>query len=203
MFGTFEKRAVPAIYLPIEQDCPPGLTLILSDSKGNSGILAELQRKIEDVPGHGPFPVRINTLDRQLAHSGLAALRIATLIGGASAAIGLILSALGLLSAQSDAEHQRQRDRALRLALGAHRWRIVFMVVINATRLALVGAVTGTFLSFALLRLLIADITPVASPRTKVWLIAPLLSTVVVTLASLFPARRASAISPLAIMRDL
>ena len=202
VFGTFEQHAEPTIYFPMWQDCPPRMTLILKDAKWNSGILADLRRNIENVPGRSSAPVGINTLDRRLAQSGLAALRIATLIGSTSAATALILSILGLLSAQGDAEQQRQHEHALRIALGAQRWRIVFMVMTNAARLAFVGTVIGTFLSFALLRLLIADISVIASPPLQVWLIAPLLPAAMVTLASMIPARRASLISPLAIMRD-
>jgi len=202
VFGTFEQHAEPTIYFPMWQDCLPRMTLILKDPKGNSGVLAELRHKIENVPGRGPAPVAINTLDTQLAQSGLATLRIATLIGSASAATALILSMLGLFSAQSDAELQRQRERGLRIALGAQRWRIFFMVMKNGGRLACVGTVIGTFLSFALLRLLIADVTVIVSPPFWVWLIALLLPAAAVMIASVVPARRASVISPSAIMRD-
>jgi ABC-type lipoprotein release transport system permease subunit len=201
VFGTFEQQAEPTIYFPMWQDCPPRMTLILKDSKWNSRMAADLRHKIEKVPGGLP-PVAVNTLDRHLAQSGLAALRIATLIGSATAATALILSILGLLSAQSDAERQRQRDRALRIALGAQRWRIVFLVIKNAGRLAFVGTVIGTLLSFTILRLLIAKITAVASPPLLMWLIAPLLPAAVVMIVSMFPARRASVISPSVIMRD-
>jgi hypothetical protein len=201
-FGTFEQHAEPAIYFPAWQDCPPRMTLILKDSKPNGRILGDIRHTIESVPGSGSAPVGVNTLDRQLAQSSLAVLRIATLIGSASAVTALILSILGLLSAQSDAEHQRQRERAVRVALGAQRWRILLMIVINASRLALIGTVAGTFLSFTLLRVLIADVAVVASPPVQVWLIAPLLSAAVIILASVLPARRASVISPLAIMND-
>jgi ABC-type antimicrobial peptide transport system permease subunit len=202
VFGTFEQHAEPAIYFPMWQDCPPRMTLILGDPKWNSRIAADLRRRIENVPGRGPAPIAINTLDRQLAQSGLAALRIATLIGSASALTALILSTLGLLSAQSDAERRRQRDRAIQIALGAQRWRIVFMIVKEAGRLAFVGILIGTLLSFAILRILIADVTAVVSPPLLVWLIAPLLPAALVMIASVFPARRASVISPSVIMRD-
>jgi len=202
VFGTFEQHAEPTIYFPMWQDCPPRMTLILKDSKWNSSMAAGLRHRIENVPGHGSVPITINTLDKQLAQSGLAALRIATLIGSASAATALILSILGLISAQGDAERQRQRERALRVALGAQRWRIVFMVLRNAARLASVGTVIGTFLSFALMRLLVADMTAVTSPPFQVWLIAPLLPAAAVMIASMVPARRASVISPSVIMHD-
>jgi ABC-type antimicrobial peptide transport system permease subunit len=201
-FGTFEQHAEPAIYFPMWQDCPPRMTLIVKDSKLSSDILADLRHRIENVPGRSLAPVAISTLKTQLAQSGLATLRIATLIGGASAATALILSILGLVSAQSDAERQRQRERALCIALGAQRWRIVFAVMKNAGRLALAGTATGTLLSLALLRILLADVSVVTTPPFWVWLIVPLLPAAAVSIASVVPARRASVISPLAIMRD-
>jgi len=202
VFGTFEQQAEPAIYFPMWQDCPPRMTLILKDSKWNRGIPATLRQKIESVPGRSSAPIDIGTFDEHLAQSGLAGLRIATLIGSASAATGLLLSILGLLSAQTDAERQRQRERALRIALGAQRWRMVLLVVKNAARLAFVGTVIGTLLSFALLRVLLAGMTVVTSPPLLVWLLAPLLPAVAVMVASIIPARRASVISPSTIMHE-
>jgi ABC-type lipoprotein release transport system permease subunit len=76
------------------------------------------------------------------------------------------------------------------------------VVVKDAGRLAFVGTVIGTLLSFAILRILIVDVTAVVSPPPLVWLIAPLLPAALVMIASVFPARRASVISPSVIMRD-
>jgi ABC-type antimicrobial peptide transport system permease subunit len=203
VFGTFEQHAEPTIYFPMWQDCPPRMTLMLKDSKSSRGIFDDLRRKVENVPGAGPYPIAIKSLETQLAQSGLAALRIATLIGSASAATALILSILGLFSAQSDAERQRQRERGLRIALGAQRWRIVFLVMKNAGRLAFAGTAAGIFLSFGLMRLLLADITVLSSPPFRVWLFAPLLPAAAVMIASVVPARRASSTSPMVIMRDI
>lgn len=202
VFGTFEQHAEPAIYFPMWQDCPARMTLMLKDSKWNKRLAAELRDKTEGVPGSAEEPIGISTLDEQLARSGLAALRIATLIGSISAALGLLLSLLGLLSAQSDAERQRQRDRALRIALGSQRWRIVLMVVKNAGRLAIAGTLAGTLLSFAFLRVLISGIAGISSPPVQVWVMAPLLPVAAVLIASLVPAHKASVVSPMTVLRD-
>lgn len=201
VFGTFEQHAEPAIYFPIWQDCPARMTLILKASQWNKSIAASLRHEAEGVPGRSSDPIGVHTFDTQLAQSGLAALRIASLIGGVSAASALLLSILGVLSAQGDAERQLQRDRALRVALGAQRWRIVFLVLKNAGQLALFGVAIGTSLSFALWRLLIANTAAIGSPSLDTWLIAPTLPAVAVILASALPAQRASLISPSAIMR--
>jgi ABC-type antimicrobial peptide transport system permease subunit len=201
IFGTFQQQGEPAIYFPLWQDYPPRMTLMLNHSKWNSGIASDLRNRIKSIPGNTSDPA-ITTLDTQLAQSGLAGLRIATLIGSVSAATGLMLSILGLLSTQMDAERQRQRERALCLALGAQRWRIALMVLRNAGLLAMFGTLIGTSLSFALSRLLIADMATVPSLSFEVWLIAPLLPAAAVMIATMATARRASRVSPSAILRD-
>jgi ABC-type antimicrobial peptide transport system permease subunit len=202
VLGTFQQHEEPTIYLPMWQECPPRMTLVLERSKWNGRILADLRRRIESVPGHDLTPAIIEPLDTRLAQSAFAPLRIATLICGASASTGLILSILGLFNAQNEAERQRLRELALHVALGAQRWRIVFRVVRNAGRLVLLGTVTGSLVSLALVRLLIADTVSITSPPFWVWMIAPLLLVVVVVIASAIPAHRASHVDPLTIMRD-
>ena len=200
-FGAFEQHAEPTIYFPMGQDCPARMTLMLRSSKWNVSTAAALRRAIENVPGGSGGPI-ITSFDEQLAQSGLAPLRIATLIGVVSSGIALLLGILGLLNAQSDAERQRQRDRAVRIALGAQRWRIVLLVLKTAGRLALAGTVIGIFLSFALMRMLIADFAGLTSPGFEIWVVAPLLPAAVVVIASMMPARRASVIAPSVIMRE-
>jgi hypothetical protein len=201
--GTFEQHAGPTIYFPIWQDCPARMTLMLKGSQWNSGIAAHLRHEVENVAGGTTGSVTIMTLKEQLAQSGLAPLRIATLIGGVSAALALLLGVLGLLNAQSDAERQRQRDRAVRMALGAQRWRIVLLVMGTVGRLALLGVLLGVTLSVAIARFLIVGVAAAAPPSFQVWLIAPLLPVAAVMIASLAPARRASAAEPAEIMRDM
>lgn len=200
-FGTFQQHAEPAIYFPMWQERPPRMTLMLRDSKWNGRILADLRRRVESIPGHDSAHVVVKTLDTQLAQSAFAPLRIATLVGGASAAIALVLSVFGVFSAQSDAERLRRRELALHIALGAQRWRIAFMVMKDTARLATAGTVVGTSVSLALFRLLLSDTAIIASPPFQVWLIAPLLPAVAVMMASVIPMHRASTITPMEIMR--
>jgi hypothetical protein len=202
-FGTFEQHAEPTIFFPIWQDPSARMTLMLKAANWNKGAAAELRQKVGLVTGGSPAPSGVTTFDAQLARSGLAGLRIATLIGGASAAMALLLGLIGTLNVQSDAERQRQRDRALRIALGAQRWRIVLLVMKTAGGLALLGTGIGVLLSLAVVRFVIAEAAIVASPSMQVWLIAPLLPVFAVVMMSILPAGRASLIAPAVIMRDL
>jgi putative ABC transport system permease protein len=201
-FGTFQRHAEPAIYFPMSQDCLPRMTLIAGMREVKDPMLTDLHRRIASVPGNGPAPVVIKTLSTQLAHTSLAPLRIATIIVGASAATAVMLSILGLFGALSDAARQRRRELAVRIALGAQRWRVIYQVLREGGRLACTGTVAGMLASLALSRLL-ARITPVnSSPALWVWLAAPLVLALAVLIASVLPARRALIVNPARIMRD-
>jgi hypothetical protein len=200
--GAFQPHAEPTVYFPMWQDCPPRMTLIIEASKLNGLLRTGLLRKLESVPGHNSVPVVIKTLSTQLAQSAFAPLRIATTMVSTLASTALLLSFLGLFSAQRDDVRQRRHELALHIALGAPRWRIVFMILKRAARLAFAGTVTGTLVAFALLRVLIADTAIVSSPPLRVWLIAPLVPMLAVLITSIPTALRASIVDPMTIMRE-
>lgn len=200
--GTFERRAEPAIYFPMVQDYLPRMTLILGAREVNDRMLADLRSRIESVPGRGPSPLVIKTLETHLSQTALAPLRIATMIIGASATTAFVLSVLGLFGALSDAARQRRRELAVRIALGARRWHVIGHVLGEGGRLACAGALAGTLGSLLLSRIL-ARITPSnGSPALWVWLAAPLVLAAAVAIASILPARRALLVNPLTIMGD-
>jgi putative ABC transport system permease protein len=137
-----------------------------------------------------------------LGQTALASLRIATLIIGASATTAFILSALGLFGALSDAARQRRRELAVRIALGAQRRHVIFLVLREGGRLASAGALAGTLGSLLLSRTLVSIAPDHRLPALWVWLAAPLVLGGAVAIASILPARRALIVNPLEILRD-
>ena len=125
--GTFEQHAEPTIYIPVWQEHPSRMTLLIRSSMWNHQLMDQLRGRIESVPGNDPASPVITTLDTRLVESGFAPLRIARLIFATSTLTALVLSIFGLLSVQSDTERQRRRELAVRIALGAQRRHIFFM----------------------------------------------------------------------------
>jgi ABC-type antimicrobial peptide transport system permease subunit len=200
--GSFQRQVEPAIYFPMAQDPMSRMTIIVNTSKtGGASVRTDLQRKIESVPGRGPAPVVVETLESQLAKTALAPLRIATAIVGASAASGLALSVIGLLGMLSDETHHRRREFGVRIALGAQRWHIACLVLAQGSRLACMGALAGIFGSLLLLRFLTGITHASHSPPLWTWLAAPAFLTAAILLMGTLPARRALVINPVTIMR--
>jgi putative ABC transport system permease protein len=202
LLGAFQRRPEPTLYLPMSQDAPTSMSMIVHVREVNGPLLAELRRTLEEVPGHGPSPVLVRTLETYLNQTSLAPLRIATLLLGVSATMALLLSVLGLFGALSEAARHRRRELAIRIALGAQRWRVIGQVLGEGLRLACVGTVAGMLMCLALSRWM-SGITPGSgSPALWVWLAAPLALAGVVTVASVLPARRAGMTNPLTIMHE-
>jgi putative ABC transport system permease protein len=200
--GAFQRRVEPTLYLPMSQDVLTSMSMIVHVREVDGSLLAHLRRRLEEVPGHRPSPVLVRTFETYLNETSLAPLRIATLLLGISATMALLLSILGLFGALSDAARQHRGELAIRIALGAPRWRVIGQVLGEGVRLACAGMLTGMLMSLGLSRWMSGITAGSGSPALWVWLAAPLALAGVVTLASALPARRALMTNPLTIMHD-
>jgi ABC-type antimicrobial peptide transport system permease subunit len=190
----------PAIYFPFTQDYLRRMTLVLGARVADGATLAAVRRQLETVGG-GSL-VSVMTLEAQLSRTALAPERIAAILVGASAVTALALGVLGISGALADFTRHRRREIALRMALGAQRWRVMAQVVREGLRLAGLGIIVAALGSVPVARWL-ARITPEAgSAPVWIWLAAPLALALAVTLASILPVGRALAVNPLTVMRD-
>ena len=103
----------------------------------------------------------------------------------------------------------RQREIAVRLSLGASRWRLVRQLLVESLLLSAVGAVAGLFLAFLLTRALIALvptdgqpllITP--EPDARILAFTILLTVTTGIIFGLLPALRASRPDPWTTLKD-
>ena len=200
--GTLQRHVAPALYFPMLQDVLTRMSMIVHVREVNGPLLADLRRRLEAVPGHGPGPVLVRTFETYLNQTSLAPLHIATVILGVSATMALLLSVLGLFGALNDAARQRRRELAIRIALGAQRWRVIGQVLGEGVRVACAGTLAGLLVSFAFSRWMSGITRSSGSPALWVWLAAPIALAGVVTVASVLPARRALMVNPLMIMRE-
>jgi putative ABC transport system permease protein len=200
--GTFQRQAEPTLYLRMSEDVVPRMSMIIRVREINRLLLTQLRRSLELVPGRGPSPVLVRSLETYLDQTSLAPLHIAMVLLGVSATMALLLSFLGLFGALSDVARERRRELAIRIALGAPRWRVIGQVLGEGVRLAGAGTVTGMVASLALSRWMSGIAQGNGSPALWVWLSAPVALAGVIVLASVLPARRALMVNPTMIMRE-
>ena len=176
---------------------------MIMETGGASGSgLRELHRRLFLIPGGRQDRIIVKTLDEHLSRTALAPERIAVVLVSASATIALALGMLGLYGVMSEAARRRQREFALRIALGARDGHVISQVVAEGMRLVAAGVVLGLLGSMLVSRW-ISAIAPIDEPLSRwIWVSAPATLAAAVLIASVFPARKALASDPLAIMRD-
>jgi ABC-type lipoprotein release transport system permease subunit len=198
-----QRLVEPTLFLPMTQDYLPRMSAVLVTPNAGDTTLSAIRERIARVSGGRPDRLVVTTLDEHLSSSSLAAERIATTLVGTFAAIAIALGSLGLYGLMADAARRRQREFAMRLALGAQAWRVVRLVMAEGLRLAGIGAAAGMLLSLFVVQRL-ATIVPAAGwPSPAIWLAAPALLAAAVALASIVPARRALSADLLSLMRDM
>lgn len=126
--------------------------------------------------------------------------RLISILFGAFAFLGLTLAAVGLYSVVSYTVLQRTSELGVRVALGARRRDVLSLVALSAGTSVGMGIAVGLALSLTLNRLIARWIESGTRDPFMILAVSPVL-VLVAALACLIPARRATAIDPMAALR--
>ena len=118
--------------------------------------------------------------------------------------MGLILAVVGLYGLVAYSVSRRTREIGVRMAVGADRREVVWMILRQGLRLGVAGVVVGLVASFFACRLVISIFSIVTFNRLDplIFAVLPLSLLMVTTLAAWVPARRASLVDPMRTLRD-
>jgi putative ABC transport system permease protein len=176
-------------------------TMIIVKARGSApALVPALRRAVAGVDPSLPI-YDVLTLDDRISGALSRPRFNAGLVGGFAAA-ALVLAALGVYGMLSYSVSSRSREIGVRLALGAAPSRIVRFIVLEGLRLACAGVVLGLIAAVAagrVMRNLVVDVSP-TDPRTLGAVTCVML--VVACAAALLPARRASAVDPIVVLRQ-
>jgi putative ABC transport system permease protein len=128
--------------------------------------------------------------------------RLWSVLLGAFSALSLALVAVGLYGLLSYLVAQRTREIGVRLALGARPGAILTQVLGQGARLLAVGVALGLLAGVALRRVLASLVFGVTATDLGNLAAAGGVLGVVTVLACYLPARRASAVDPIVVLRD-
>jgi ABC-type antimicrobial peptide transport system permease subunit len=118
--------------------------------------------------------------------------------------MGLLLAVVGLYGLVAYSVSRRTREIGIRMAIGADRRQVVWMVLRQGLELGVAGVVVGLVVSVFACRLVTSSLSFVTFERVDpmIFAVLPLLLVVVTVLATWAPARRASLIDPMRALRD-
>ena len=135
-------------------------------------------------------------VDDYLGQETLVA-QLSSFFGG----LALLLACIGLYGVMSYAVSGRTREIGLRMALGAQRQDVLWMVLKEALILVTVGLAIGIPAAFGGSRLMLSMLFALSSVDPVSMTIAITLMLMVATLAGYIPARRATRVDPMVALR--
>lgn len=204
------RQQRPHIYIPFYQ---------LSDQLTADSVVGEarsmnLAVRTESDPASVASAViaKIHSLDPELAaagvetmqqaiHSSLAGPRFNTSLLGVFAGFALFLAAIGIYGILAYAVTQRRHEIGIRLALGATPGDVLRFVLGWGTRLVCLGTVFGIVAALALTRLMSGLLYGVGTTDPPTFAAVIVLLLMVALLASFVPARRATRVDPMIVLR--
>jgi putative ABC transport system permease protein len=189
----------PAYYIPFAQDYVP-LAFLAVRSSADAARLAEPLRQAVQAVDPGATLAQIRTMEEEMALS-VSQPRFDSILLGLFAAIALLLAAVGIYGLIAYSVAQRTHEIGVRMALGAARTNVLWMVVRQGASLALLGLAIGVAGAFSLTRLLSALLFGIGATDLPTFAAALAGMMLVVLLAALVPAFRATRISPVTALR--
>jgi putative ABC transport system permease protein len=160
----------------------PAVSQIVRDADPNAGIDAILP------------------LER-LAVGSVARPRFYAVLLGVFAGVAGVLAVIGVYGVLAYGVRQRTREIGIRMALGAQRWQVLASVMGRGLLLTSAGLVAGVAIASASARLLQGMLFGVEPLDRLTFVAVSLLFGVVAAIASYVPARRATRVDPIVVLR--
>lgn len=193
--ASLAREAEPAIYFSFRQFSFRGFNLVVKGQTDAAALVGAVRSSVQRLDPNLPLsPAR--TLDRVVAQATDRP-RALMLLMGVFAAIALGLAALGIYSVLSYAVSQRQQELSVRMALGAQRGDLLWLVVKQGMLLAAGGAAVGVIGALALGRTLSTLLYGVTAGDLAAFAVALVLALATAFVACWLPARRAASLNPL------
>ena len=184
-------------YVPTEGDWFDDLVL---RSKNDPRTLISAVRQQIHTAGSNLAIDNVNVVGDLLSQRELQRRFEALLLGGL-ASIALLLAAVGIYGTISYWVKQRTSEIGIRMALGADRRNISWLVLKNGMQLILVGLILGSLGALAATRLIASSLFGVARFDPATFGVIATLVIVVAHAACWIPARRATGADPMAALR--
>ena len=199
-FTEVREKPRPMAFVPYTQ--VPGVSTMQIElrTRGNPlALLPDVRRVVQDF---GPdLPLLQPTTQQEQFESSYSDQKIVSRLSMFFGLLAALLVATGLYGNLAYRVNRRTAEIGLRMALGAERRQVLWMVLRESLMLCVIGTVAGLPLAFAVARWLksmLFGLTP-ADPISFV--LALLGIAVVATIAGFFPAHRASSVDPMVALR--
>ena len=190
----------PGVYLPMVRSQPNSMVLVIRTKVEPSLIAPSARSALREIDPELPL-YDLRTMNESLRNS-MSLRRMYSWLLTVFAGVALALAIGGIDGVLSYVVGQRRREIGIRMALGAHRGRVLRLVLRHGARLAATGITLGLLAAIAVSRLMATLLfgVPPFDPLTYGGVAAVLTATAL--LAAYAPARRAVRVHPQTVLRD-
>jgi len=196
---ALDREPDPEIYTPYRQMPWTFGQLAIRTERVAHGLAKSARQQIRSLDPDQTVP-NSDTLENLISRS-IAPHRFNVLLLGVFAAIGLLLTLVGIYGLMSYHVTEYTREIGIRVALGAQRRDILKLVVGQGLALALIGVVVGLAGALGLTRLMDSLLFGVTPTDPLTFGIVASLSGLVALVACYLPARRATKVDPMVALR--
>jgi putative ABC transport system permease protein len=198
-FSALKAASAEQFYVPSEQMAYPAMTLVVRSAAGNEPLIAAVRAKLAEIDPTLPISGILSMHD--VIASSVAQPRLIMQLVSSFALFALLLAAIGMYGVMAYSVSQRRQEMGIRMSLGAAPGDILRLVVRQGMQLAVIGTVVGIVLSFALTRLMASLLFHVQATDPIIFACAALVLSAVCFAACFIPARRATRVDPIIVLR--
>ncbi len=176
------------------------MTWVVRTGVEPDALVRSIGQTLQEVSQGVPV-AHVRSMDDVLSQSTTRATfntTVLTIFGG----VALLLATIGIYGLMTYAVQQRIREIGIRVALGADAGRIRRMIVWQGLRVSLLGVTVGLLASYTLTRLLSGFLFGVDVHDPAVFVVVPVLLTMVALVSMWWPARTACRVDPVVALRS-
>jgi predicted permease len=198
-YFDLRKPIEPMIYVPVWRFGSQATTLCIRSTVRPQQLIGAIRREVANIDPAIPVLQTLTMQDQ--FDSTISQERMVTTLCGFFGTLAVLLAAIGLYGVMAHSVTRRYREIGIRMALGAERTSVLWLVLRETLLMIGIGAIIGLPAAFALTRLVksfLYGLTP-QDPLSIGLATAGLIA--VTALAGYIPARRATKIDPMVALR--
>jgi putative ABC transport system permease protein len=200
---NLNQRSPLQVYAPLTQHRREGwsnlLSLAVQTSVPPETVVPAIREQVRSLDPDQPI-TSVRTVDDLMSRS-LSEARFSLWLLGLFAGLGLLLAAIGIYGVMVTAVTQRTHEIGLRMALGAVRRDVLWLVIRQGMFPVLIGVAVGLGAAIGLTRLMSTLLFEVSATDPLTLALITVLLTIVSLIACYIPAQRATKVDPLVALR--
>ena len=198
-YNSLGEAAQPAVYQPMFRDYHTSPALVARTTGDPKAAIAALRGELQTLDSTLPT-YNARTLTDHL-DVPLFPYRMAAVVLGSFGVLAVMLAAIGIYGVMSYVVAGRTREVGVRVALGAARADVLWLIMKQGMSLAVIGLAGGLLIGFVAARLIVKLLFGVNPTDPITFVGVTVLLGLVAGLACYIPARRATKVDPLVALR--